>query len=136
MDEPPGLPPVAPPSGKFIVQLFMVPGLIVGLIVCILLLFNWLFGGPRSPEAFLQKLDDPNTEVRWRAAADLAAAAASIPEIERLIALKENQLSVLMGKNPGPIDTRMKLLEETIPPDIPAGLPSRNSSGNAAGGAS
>lgn len=69
---PPGLPPVAPPSGKFIVQLFLVPGLIVGLIVCILLLFNWLFGGPRSPAAFLQRLDDPNTEVRWRAAADLA----------------------------------------------------------------
>lgn len=59
-----------------------------------------------------------------RAAADLAAAAGSIPEIERLIALRENQLSVLMGKNPGPIDTKRKLLEETIPPDIPAGLPS------------
>jgi hypothetical protein len=68
----PGLPPVAPPSGKFIVQLFLVPGLIVGLIVCVLLLFNWLFGGPRSPEAVLRKLDDANTEVRWRAAADLA----------------------------------------------------------------
>lgn len=59
-----------------------------------------------------------------RAAADLAAAAASIPEIERLIALKENQISVLTGKNPGPIDTKIKLLEEAIPPDIPAGLPS------------
>jgi hypothetical protein len=69
---PPGLPPVSPPSGKFIVQLFLVPGMIVGLIVCVLLLFNWWFGGPRSPQAFLQKLDDPNTEVRWRAAADLA----------------------------------------------------------------
>lgn len=68
----PGLPAVAPPSGKFIVQLFLVPGLIVGVIVCFLLLFSWLFGGARSPAAFLQKLDDPNTEVRWRAAADLA----------------------------------------------------------------
>jgi hypothetical protein len=68
----PGLPPVAPPSGKFIVQLFLVPGMIVGLIVCVLLLFNWMFGGPRSPEAFLNRLDDANTEVRWRAAADLA----------------------------------------------------------------
>jgi hypothetical protein len=69
---PPGLPPVAPPSGKFIVQLFLVPGLIVGLIVCVLLLFNWLFGGPRSPEAILHKLDDANPDIRWRAAADLA----------------------------------------------------------------
>jgi hypothetical protein len=67
-----GLPPVQPPSGKFIVQLFLVPGLIVGLIVGVLLLFTWLFGGPRSPEEFLRKLDDPNPDVRWRAAADLA----------------------------------------------------------------
>jgi hypothetical protein len=69
---PPGLPPVAPPSGKFIVQLFLVPGLIVGLIVCVLLLFNWLFGGPRSREAFLSNLDNTNFEVRQRAAAELA----------------------------------------------------------------
>jgi hypothetical protein len=68
----PGLPPVAPPSGKFIVQLFLVPGLIVGLIVCVLLLFNWLFGGPRSREAFLSNLDNTNFEVRQRAAAELA----------------------------------------------------------------
>ncbi len=68
----PGLPPVEPPSGRFIVRLFLIPGLIVGLIVCFLLLFNWAFGGPRSPEAFLRKLDDANPEVRWRAAADLA----------------------------------------------------------------
>ncbi len=68
----PGLPPVAPPSGKFIVQLFLVPGLIVGLVVCVLLLFSWLFGGTRSPAAYLQRLDDPNTDIRWRAAADLA----------------------------------------------------------------
>jgi len=63
---------VTPPTGKFIVQLFLVPGLIVGLIVCLLLLVYWLFGGPRSPESFLKKLDDTNAEVRWRAAADLS----------------------------------------------------------------
>jgi len=69
---PPGLPPVAPPSGKFIVQLFLVPGLIVGLIVCVLLLFNWAFGGPRSPASILANLDNNNFEVRKRAAAELA----------------------------------------------------------------
>jgi hypothetical protein len=68
----PGLPPVAPPSGKFIVQLFLVPGMIVVVIVCVLLAFNWLFGGPRSPEAFLSRLDDANFEVRKRVALDLA----------------------------------------------------------------
>src|SRR5262245_22893007 len=59
-----------------------------------------------------------------RAAADLATAAASIPEMERLIGLKENQISVLIGQNPGAIETKVKLLEEVIPLDIPAGLPS------------
>jgi hypothetical protein len=69
---PNGLPPVSPPSGKFIVQLFLVPGLIVGLIVVLLLIVHWMFGGPRNPEAILKKLDDSNAEVRWREAADLA----------------------------------------------------------------
>jgi len=59
-----------------------------------------------------------------RAAADLATSAASIPELERLIGLKENQISVLIGQNPGAIETKVKLLEEVIPLDVPAGLPS------------
>jgi outer membrane protein, multidrug efflux system len=59
-----------------------------------------------------------------RAATDLAIAAASIPELERLIALKENQIDVLLGKNPGTIETRVNLLKETIPLAVPAGLPS------------
>jgi hypothetical protein len=66
------LPPVTPPSGRFILQLFVVPGAIVALVVCLLLVAHWLFGGPSSPEAFLKKLDDRNAEVRWRGAADLA----------------------------------------------------------------
>ena len=48
-----------------------------------------------------------------RATADLATSAASVQDLERLIALKENQISVLMGKNPGTIETKIKLLEET-----------------------
>lgn len=75
------LPPVNPPTGKFIVELFLVPGLIVGLIVCLLLLVNWLFSGPRSPEAFLRKLDDPNVEIRWRAAADLSQVLPRDPQL-------------------------------------------------------
>jgi multidrug efflux system outer membrane protein len=58
-----------------------------------------------------------------RAASDLASASGSIPELERQIALKENQLSLLMGKSPGPIDTKPKFLGE-VPPEVPAGLPS------------
>jgi HEAT repeat protein len=67
-----GLPPVVPPTGGFIAQLFLVPGLIVTGIVLLLLGVNWLIGGARTPEQFLKNLDNPNPEVRWRAADDLA----------------------------------------------------------------
>jgi multidrug efflux system outer membrane protein len=59
-----------------------------------------------------------------RAAADLASTAATIPEIERLIALRQNEISVLLGKSPSPIESNMKLLDESVPLDVPAGLPS------------
>ena len=59
-----------------------------------------------------------------RATADQATAEAQIPELERQIALTENQISILLGQNPGPIATTAKLLEEIIPPAVPAGLPS------------
>jgi len=58
------------------------------------------------------------------ASADLATAAASIPELERLVALKENQISVLTGQNPGTIESKTKLLDDVIPLEVPAGLPS------------
>src|SRR5579872_3124829 len=72
---PPGLPPVAPPTGRFIVQLFLVPALIVALLVIVAMGFQAFFGllfGPRSPDYYLKRLDEPNAEVRWRTAADLA----------------------------------------------------------------
>jgi multidrug efflux system outer membrane protein len=59
-----------------------------------------------------------------RAEAAFATAAASIPEFERQIALKENQISILLGNNPGPIPHSAKLLDQVVPPDIPSGLPS------------
>jgi outer membrane protein, multidrug efflux system len=58
-----------------------------------------------------------------RAAGELASASASVPEIERLIGLKENQISVLLGRSPGPIATKTDSLAD-IPPEVPAGLPS------------
>jgi multidrug efflux system outer membrane protein len=59
-----------------------------------------------------------------RAEAALAASAASIPELEREIFIKENQISVLIGDNPNPIPHTAKLLDEIVPPQVPAGLPS------------
>jgi hypothetical protein len=67
-----GLPPVAPPSGRFIVELFLVPGLIVAVAVLILLGFKFLVGGTRTADEFLRSLDSSNPDVRWRAASDLA----------------------------------------------------------------
>jgi multidrug efflux system outer membrane protein len=59
-----------------------------------------------------------------RAKGDLAAAAAAIPELELQIALKENQISVLLGENPSGIPHTAKMLDEIVPPDVPSGLPS------------
>jgi hypothetical protein len=67
-----GLPPVVPPSGRHIAQLFLVPGLIVGGAIAILLGFSWLAGGSRTPQQFLKNIDSTNADIRWRAASDLA----------------------------------------------------------------
>ncbi len=54
----------------------------------------------------------------------LGTVAAMVPEIERQIVLKENQINVLVGRNPGPIKRGAALLEQRLPPHVPAGLPS------------
>ena len=46
-----------------------------------------------------------------------------VPVYEKLIAQQENALSVLLGRNPGPIP-RGKSIDELVLPSIPAGLPS------------
>ncbi|HXJ32825.1 MAG TPA: efflux transporter outer membrane subunit [Candidatus Eisenbacteria bacterium] len=60
-----------------------------------------------------------------RGAAALAQAAATIPDVERAIVAKENQLSVLLGRNPGPIPRGAPLAAQTTPPDLPVGLPAQ-----------
>jgi hypothetical protein len=78
-----GLPPVQPPSGRQMLQLFVVPALIVLVLVGIFLAgpallrgVNWVFGrtsaDARTADQFLRDLDNPNAEVRYRAASDLA----------------------------------------------------------------
>ena len=58
-----------------------------------------------------------------RAAAALESAAATIPDLERQIVEKENQISYLLGRHPGPIARGALLTEQAYPPDVPAGLP-------------
>jgi multidrug efflux system outer membrane protein len=59
-----------------------------------------------------------------RAEAELASTAAQIPDLERRIALQENEINLLLGNSPGPIQRNAKLAEQILPPDVPAGLPS------------
>ena len=59
-----------------------------------------------------------------RAQAALANTAAYVPEIERQIAIKENQINVLLGQNPGPVARHTTLLQWQMPPQVPAGIPS------------
>ena len=65
------LPPVEPPSAAFLVQLFLVPGLIVAIIVCVWLAFHWLAHLGNDPQAYVRTLRRAN-EGRWQAALNLA----------------------------------------------------------------
>lgn len=58
------------------------------------------------------------------AEAQLAAARATVPDLERQIAQTEDQISTLLGSNPGPITrTRYGEAVPEAPPRPPAGLP-------------
>ncbi len=59
-----------------------------------------------------------------RAEAEVAVAAATVPDLERRIAQTENGLSVLLGRNPGRIARGTPLDGQRLPPEVPAGLPS------------
>ena len=57
-----------------------------------------------------------------RAEASLGQVAAQIPEIERAIVARENQINLLLGRNPQPIERGGPSMP--LPPETPAGLPS------------
>ncbi len=59
-----------------------------------------------------------------RAMASYKGTLATIPEIERQITLVENQLSVLIGRNPAPIRRGTTLSAQYVPPRVPSGIPS------------
>ncbi len=65
------LPPVEPPSAGFLVQLFLVPALIVGIIVTVWVAFHWLAHLGNDPQAYVRALRR-NTQGRWQAALNLA----------------------------------------------------------------
>ena len=66
------LPPVQPPSAGFIVQLFVVPGLIVLAVVAVWALFGRIAAGEQDWRKLAQELQSPNTHIRNRAMYGLA----------------------------------------------------------------
>jgi multidrug efflux system outer membrane protein len=54
----------------------------------------------------------------------LYGATKAIPDIERQIEQTENFISILLGKDPGPIKRGRPLTQQLAPPAVPAGLPS------------
>jgi multidrug efflux system outer membrane protein len=87
----------------------------------------------RSTNSFGESLKLFNDQLRGGVASKLEtssaealmdSAAATIPELEQQVAMQENQLSVLLGQNPGAILRGDSLLEDQLPPEVPAGLPS------------
>jgi multidrug efflux system outer membrane protein len=52
------------------------------------------------------------------------SASQTIPDTERLIEQTENQISLLLGKNPGDVARGRRLTEQEQPPAVPPGLPS------------
>ena len=59
-----------------------------------------------------------------RAAGALASVAATVPDLQQRIRLQENQLNVLIGHGSGSIERTATLLDQSVPPEVPAGLPS------------
>lgn len=54
----------------------------------------------------------------------LDTANAQIPDLERAIAQAENAISILAGDYPHDVTRGLPLIEQSLPPEVPAGLPS------------
>jgi len=54
----------------------------------------------------------------------VSSAAQTIPTLQQQMEQTENQISLLLGKNPDAVARGRKFMEQEMPPDVPAGLPS------------
>ena len=54
----------------------------------------------------------------------VSSAAESIPQLQQQIEQTENQISLLLARNPGTVIRGRRFLEQELPPEVPAGLPS------------
>jgi outer membrane protein, multidrug efflux system len=58
-----------------------------------------------------------------RASGALHSVSATIPDLRRQIAIKENEINVLLGQNPSPVPREKTLLKQEALPEVPTGLP-------------
>jgi len=77
----PDLPPVEPPSAGFIVQLFVIPAVVVGVVVVVWLLFGKLAGGERDAMEYVRLLRSPRAH--WRTAYELASLIQNDPKLAK-----------------------------------------------------
>jgi len=66
------LPPVKPPSAGFIIQLFLVPGLIVLVVIGVWALFGKMASGEQDWRKLVEEIRHENPHRRWRGATGLA----------------------------------------------------------------
>jgi NodT family efflux transporter outer membrane factor (OMF) lipoprotein len=52
------------------------------------------------------------------------SAAQTIPALQQQIEQTENQINLLLGQNPGEVIRGRKFVEQELPPEVPAGMPS------------
>jgi len=71
-DLPEDLPPVQPPSAGFIMQLFLVPGLIVAAVIAVWALFGKLSSSEQDWRQLVAEVRSNNEHRRWRGATGLA----------------------------------------------------------------
>jgi outer membrane protein, multidrug efflux system len=54
----------------------------------------------------------------------VSSAAESVPTLQQQVEQSENRISLLLGRNPEGVVRGRKFLEQEVPPEVPAGLPS------------
>ena len=54
----------------------------------------------------------------------VSSAAETIPALEQQVEQTENQISLLLGKNPGGVVRGRKFTDQQMPPEVPTGMPS------------
>jgi HEAT repeat protein len=127
------LPPVTPPSAGFIVQLFVVPGIIVTIIVLVYLSIGWLAQMGGGAEGYVRALER-NSDARWQAAYNLAVALHEDPQVEQQSPRRNKQLAGKVADMltreidegstaKGPIALRFYLCQALGEFQVPEGLP-------------